>query len=128
MFWPETEIKVEEEMLRSLPEQINFISMNPRTHCFLLAHLNRQEANFKWSGPHSTAVYVRERGRETQRDRERGEGGREISTYEVLKVAGKEKMQQMKSREEYMKSVRDLRALLTGGGGQRGRGEQLKLM
>lgn len=111
-------------MLRSLPEQINFISMNPRTHSFLLAHLNRQEANFKWSGPHSTAVYVRERGRETQRDRERGEGGREqreISTYEVLKAAGKEKIQQMKSREEYMKSVRDLCALLTGGGGQRGR-------
>lgn len=116
-------------MLRSLPEQINFISMNPRTHSFLLAHLNRQEANFKWSGPHSTAVYVRERGRETQRDRERGgREQREISTYKVLKAAGKEKMQQMKSREEYMKSVRDLHALLTGGGGQRGRGEQLKLM
>lgn len=71
-------MKVEEEMLRSLPEQINFISMNPRAQCFLLAHLNRQEANFKWSGPHSTAVYVREREREGERPREPGrEKGRE---------------------------------------------------
>lgn len=69
----------------------------------------------------------RERDPERQRERRRGEREREISTYEVLKAAGKEKRQQMKSREEYMKSVRDLRALLTGWGAER-EGEQLKLM
>lgn len=61
--------------------------MNPRAQCFLVAHFNRQEANFKWSGPHSTAVYVKERERE-----------REISTYKVLKTAGKEEMQQAVGR------------------------------
>lgn len=61
----------EEEESCFLPEQINFISMNPCSQCFLLAHLNRQEANFNWSPPHSAAVHVATGWEETER-----EGGR----------------------------------------------------
>ena len=68
---PKTKVKLEEEMLRSLPEQINFISMNLRAQCFLVAHFTRQEANFKWSGPHGPAVHVGEREEERERERER---------------------------------------------------------
>lgn len=50
-------VKKEEETC-SLPEQINFISMNPCSLCFLLAHLNRQEANFNCSLQHSAAIYA----------------------------------------------------------------------
>lgn len=69
--------KAEEEESCFLPEQINFISMNPCSQCFLLAHLNRQEANFNWSPPHSAAVHVATGWEE--RERKGGGAGRHVS-------------------------------------------------
>lgn len=64
---PKTKITLEEEMLCFffLPEQINFISMNSRAQCFLVAHVNRQEANLTWSG--HTPLLTEERERERER-------------------------------------------------------------
>lgn len=118
-------------MLRSLPEQINFISMNPRTHCFLLAHLNRQEANFKWSGPHSTAVYVREGGRETQRDREREEKGGERARDQHIR-SPKGSREGKDAADEEQRGIHEERerpaCSSDWGWGAEREGEQLKLM
>lgn len=66
--------------------------MNPCSQCFLLAHLNRQEANFNWSLPHSAAIYIT-----IKRERER-EADRHISEKTmweaVLKRAAKDNKQQ----------------------------------
>ena len=58
-----------------------------------MAHLNRQEANFNWSLPHSAAVYVTTK-REGGRGRERGRVRGETMMAEGLKRAERENKRQ----------------------------------
>lgn len=84
--------------------------MNSCAQCFLVAHVNRQEANLTWTG--HTPLLMEERERE-----------REISADNVRTTAGRKRCS---SRRRERQEERDCEG--GGGVGDGGREEQRKLM